>query len=126
MCGFLLSIESVGMSRDVAEQMQCIGREPRLARRGFDRPVAQAPCIVESAEHQRSATQPMIEYSEGADVPACSVMVDKLLAIAKPALSLCRLVELRQDPGGADNRLEKHKVDAPCSEHRARMLEPWT
>jgi hypothetical protein len=37
-----LGIEPVGMGRDVAEQVQRMGRVPGLTRRGFDRSVAQA------------------------------------------------------------------------------------
>ena len=47
-----LGIEPVGMGRDVAEQVQRMGREPGVALRGFERAVAQAPRLVEPAEHQ--------------------------------------------------------------------------
>ena len=42
-----LGIETVGMGRDVAEQVQRMGREPELTRRGFACALAQAPRLVE-------------------------------------------------------------------------------
>ena len=40
------------MGRDVAEQVQRMGRKPELMQRGFDGAVAQAPGLVEPAEQQ--------------------------------------------------------------------------
>ena len=56
-----LGIEPVGMGRDVAEEVQRVGGESRLTRRGFDRAVAQAPSVVEPAERQRGSTPPRID-----------------------------------------------------------------
>src|SRR5258708_35501802 len=52
-----LGIESVGMGRDVAVQVQRMGRESGMPRGGFDRAVGQAPRLFESAELQTGATQ---------------------------------------------------------------------
>jgi hypothetical protein len=56
----MLGIESIGMGRDVTEQMQRMGREPGLRVIGFDRPVAQVPRLVEPAEQQAGATQRVV------------------------------------------------------------------
>jgi hypothetical protein len=45
-----LGIEPVGMGRDVAEQVQRMGRDAGARRRGFDGALAQAPRVVEPAE----------------------------------------------------------------------------
>ena len=58
-----LGIEPVGMGRDVAEQVQRMGREPGVRRRGFDRAVAQAPRLVEPAEQQSGTTQRVVGSS---------------------------------------------------------------
>ena len=55
-----LGIEAVGMGRDVAEQVQRMGREPWSTRREFDRAVAQASRLVEPAEQQTGATQRVV------------------------------------------------------------------
>ena len=55
-----LGIEPVGMGRDVAEQVQGMGRVPGVRRRKFDRAVAQAPRLVEPAEQQTGATQRVV------------------------------------------------------------------
>ena len=55
-----LGIESVEMGRDVAEQVQRMGREPREIRRGFARPVPQSSRIVELAEPQRGTSERMV------------------------------------------------------------------
>ena len=44
-----LGIEPVGMGRDVAEQVQRMGRVPGVTLRGFDRVIAQAPRLVVAA-----------------------------------------------------------------------------
>jgi len=52
-----LGIEPVGMGRDVAEQVQRMGRIPKVTRREFDGAVTQALRLVEPAEPQTGATQ---------------------------------------------------------------------
>src|SRR6266849_4307477 len=47
-----LGIEPVGMGRDVAEQVQRMGREPWMTRGEFDCAVAKALGLVEPAEQQ--------------------------------------------------------------------------
>ena len=51
-----LGIESVGMGRDVTEQVQLRGRESGMTRRGFDRAVTQALGLVEPVEQQTGPT----------------------------------------------------------------------
>ena len=51
-----LGVEPVGIGRDVAEQVQRMGREPGMTRI-FDRALAQAPRLVEPAEQQTGTTQ---------------------------------------------------------------------
>jgi DNA-binding NtrC family response regulator len=51
-----LGIKPVGMGRDVAEQMERMGREPRMSLRGFEGTVAQAPRLVEAAEQHTGTT----------------------------------------------------------------------
>ena len=45
-----LGVEPVGMGRDVAEQVPRMGREPRVTRREFERTVAKAARLVETAK----------------------------------------------------------------------------
>src|SRR5262249_12520100 len=100
-------IEPVGGGRDVTEQVERMGRKPRLTRRGLRRAVAQALRVVETAEHQRGSTQPPIVRSEIADVSPRGLTLEKLLTFPQPAQALARLAELRQDPSGGDDRLGK-------------------
>jgi hypothetical protein len=51
-----LGIEPVGVGRDVAEQVQLMGRESGMTPRGFDRAVTQALCLVEPVEQQTGPT----------------------------------------------------------------------
>ena len=55
-----LGVEPVGMGRDVAEQVQRMGREPRVRRGILERAVAQAPRLVEPAEQQTGTTQRVV------------------------------------------------------------------
>ncbi len=56
-----LRVEPVGMGRDVAEQVQRMGRESELTWRGFDRAVAQTLRLVEPAKQQTGATQRVVD-----------------------------------------------------------------
>jgi hypothetical protein len=53
-------VEAIRMGRDVAQQVQGMGRISAVRRRGFDGAVAEAPRFIEPAEQQTGATQPMI------------------------------------------------------------------
>src|SRR5262249_43320498 len=74
-----LGIELVGVGCDVTEQVERMGRPPRLTWRGLHRAVTQALRVVETAEHQRGSTQPPIERSEKADVSPRGLTLEKLL-----------------------------------------------
>jgi hypothetical protein len=60
----VLGVESIGMGRNVAMQVQRMCREARMARREFDRAVAQAARIVGSAEQQGRPTEHVVEPRE--------------------------------------------------------------
>ena len=79
-----LGVEPVGMGRDVAEQVQRVGREPGVTRRGFDRAVAQAPRLVEPTEQQTGTPQRVIGPAEIADDSPCRLTLEELLAFPKP------------------------------------------
>src|SRR5258707_7257679 len=119
-----LGIEPVRVGRNLAEQVQRMSREPRLVRRGFQRAVPETPRVVETTERQRGSTQPRIEPSEIADVSGRDLTLDKLLTFPKPAQCLARIAELRQVPGGEDDRQGKQEGEVPRPGHRNRMLEP--
>ncbi len=76
-------------------------------------------------QRQRGSTQPRIEPSEIADVSGRDLTLDKLLTFPKPAQCLARIAELRQVPGGEDDRQGKQEGEVPRPGHRNRMLEPW-
>src|SRR5262249_56967366 len=106
-----LGVEPIGMGRDITEQVERMGRIPGLTRRELHRAVAQALRVVETAEHQRGSTQPLIELSEKADVSPRGLRLTELLTFPDPAQALARLAELRQHPGGEGDRLEKQGGD---------------
>jgi len=93
-----LGIEPVRMARNLAEQVPRMSREPRLVRRGFQRPVPETPRVVETTERQRGSTQPRIEPTKIADVSTRDLTLDKLLTFPKPAQCLAGIAELRQVP----------------------------
>src|SRR5215831_7079033 len=118
-----LGIEPVGVGRDVTEQVERMGRGPGLTGRGLHRAVAQALRVIETAEHQRGSTQPPIERSENAEVSPRGLALEKLLTFPEPAQALARLAELRQGPGGGDDRCGEQLADVPRPAHCCRMLE---
>src|SRR3954468_13553087 len=85
-----LRVEPVRMGRNLAEQVQRMSRESRLARRGFQRAVPETPRVVETTERQRGSTQPQVEPSEKADEPARNVTVEKSLTFLQPPQGLAR------------------------------------
>src|SRR5262249_59820073 len=93
-----LGVEPIGMGRDITEQVERMGRIPRLTRRELNRAVAQALRVVETAEHQRGSTQRLIEPSEKADVSSRGLTLEKVLTFPQPAQALARLAELRHNP----------------------------
>ena len=119
-----LGIEPIGMGRDVAEQMQRMGREPGLGLIGFDRPVAQAPRLVEPAEQQAGATQRVVVPAAARNGSRRVEALDELLAFPEPVQRLAGLAVLRQDPGGGREGT-KQVDDVPRPEHRDRVLDQW-
>jgi hypothetical protein len=118
-----LGVEPVGMGRDVAEQVQRMGRGPELTRRGFDRAVAKAPRLVEPAEQQTGATQRVVFPAETADESPRRLTLEELLAFPEPVQRLAFLAELRQDPGGGGDREGKYEDDVPGPEPRDPVLD---
>ena len=99
-----LGIEPVGMGRDIAEQAQSMGCDPRLTRGGFDCAVAQAPRLVELAEQQSGPTQHLVGPPDEAEVSPRPVAPGELLALAEPRQRLARVAELREGPRGGGDR----------------------
>src|ERR1700730_1817119 len=95
-----LGVEPVWMGRDVAEQVQGVGSGSWARPRIFERAVAQAPRLVESAKPQSGTTH----QAEGGPVegedPLRCVAVEELLGFPEPGQRLSRLAELCEDPGG--------------------------
>jgi hypothetical protein len=60
-----LRIALIGMGRDVAEQVQGVGRVFGVARRGFHHAVAQAPRLIEPAEQRTGAISGLLIKPDG-------------------------------------------------------------
>jgi hypothetical protein len=71
-----LGVELVRMGRDVAEQVQCVGRGPVVRSRIFDRTVAPAPRLVEPAEQQTGTTQRMVGRADLVEIAGNRVLED--------------------------------------------------
>src|SRR6185295_9500404 len=101
-----LRIEAVGMSRNVAEQLQRVGQEIDATRCGINRAVAQALRLVQPAEQQTGASQRI----GGPTVPDSSprrLTLEELLAFPQPVERLGRVAEICQGPGGVRERSRK-------------------
>ncbi len=117
-------IEPVGMGRDVAEHVQRMGRKAWLAPRGFNRAIAQAPCLVEPAEQQTGTTQRAIGPAAMADNSPRRLTLEELLGLSDPAQRLARLADLRQRPGGGGDRPGKKDGDISSPKHRRSSARP--
>ena len=118
-----LGVESVGMGRDVAEQVQRIGREPGMSGREFDRAVTQTLRLVEPAEQQTGATQRMVVPAAMADeslrrltLESCSPSRSRSSAsLASPSCARTQAEEATADGSRSD--------DVPRPEHRNPVLD---
>src|SRR5262245_41514796 len=89
------------MARDVAEQVQRMGREPGVTLRAFDRAVAQASRRVEPVEPQTGATERVVAPDTlDQDTPLLRLTLEELLGFPEPVQRLATLAQLRQCPGG--------------------------
>ena len=120
-----LGVEPVGMGRDVAEQVQRMGREPGLTRRGSTARSPRLPRLVEPAEQQTGATQRVVGPAATADDSPRRLTLEELLAFPEPVQRLARLAELRQHPGGGGDRRGKQEDDVPRPDHRDPVLDQW-
>ena len=75
------------MGRDVAEQVEGMGREPGVTGRGFDGLVAEMPRLVEAAEQQAGSTQRLVHPGTTAD-EAARLALEELLDFAEPVQRL--------------------------------------
>ena len=94
-----LGVEAVGMGRNVAEQMQSVGGVPRVRWRILERAIGQSPRVVESAEQQSGASQPVIVHARLVDGSTRCHAVEELLAFPQTAQRFARLPELSKHQG---------------------------
>ena len=118
-----LGVESVGMGRDVAEQVLRMGRGPGVRRRIFDRAVAQASRLVEPAEQQSGTTQRLVAPAAIEPDSLRRVTFEDLLALPEPGQRLALLADLREDPGGGGEGAGKGEDDVPRPVRREPVLD---
>src|SRR5215470_4356446 len=106
-----LRVEPIGMGRDVAEQVQRMGRGPRVRRRILERAVAQAPRLVELAEQQAGTTQRVVSPAAVERDSLRRVTFEELLALPEPGQRLAHLTDLRENPGEGGYRGGKAEDD---------------
>src|SRR6266567_7588383 len=101
-----------------------MGREARLALRGFDRVMTQAPRFIEPAEQQTGATHRMVCPTAMTDDPPRRVTLEQPLDLTDLGQRLVRLAGLRHRVGGGGDR--PGKMDAYISrlEHRNPVPDP--
>jgi len=111
-----IGIEPVGMSRDVAEKVQPVGGESGAIRSGFNRAIAHAPRLADSAKQPVRPPHGVVAPADIACVTARCERFDE------PLRRLIRLAELGQHPGGAADRRARHG-DISRPKHGKRVLK---
>src|SRR5215831_20388471 len=101
-----------------------MGREARLALRGFDRVMTEAPRFIEPAEQQTGATHRVVSPTAMTDDPPRRMTLEQLLDLPHPAQRLLRLAGLRHRPGGGGDRPGKMDGDISRLEHRNPVPNP--
>src|SRR6516162_1931150 len=101
-----------------------MGREARLALRGFDRVMTQAPRFIELAEQQTGATHRMVCPAPMTDDSSRRVTLKQLLDLPDSPQRLLRLASLRHRPGGGSDRPGKMDGDISRLEHRDPVPNP--
>lgn len=117
-------IKPVRMGRDVAEQIERMGCETRLAMRGFDRPICQAPRLVKLVEQQTSTTYCAVGPAAMADDASRHLMFEELLSFPDPVLRLAPFADLRQGPSGGGDRPRELDRDVASLQHRDPVPDP--
>jgi hypothetical protein len=118
-----LGIEPVGMGRNVAEQVERVGREPGVMRRVFEGAVSPTPRLVEPAEYQTSTTQPVVGSRDLAKIPLPRLTLAELTGFPEPDQRLACFADVREDHGGGGEGLGKLKDDVPRPERRDCVLD---
>src|SRR6185369_11151730 len=76
-----LGVGPIRMGRDVAEQVERVGREARVSGRIEERALGQAAGLVETAEQQRGSTQCVAGLSVEPDDSPPHLTLEELLAL---------------------------------------------
>src|SRR5439155_22048213 len=111
-----LGVESVGTGRDIAQQVQRMGREAGMARREVDRESCQAPRLVDAAEQQSGPAQRVVGPGEMRHDSRRRETLDDLLAQLELIQRFARFTELRRRPGGGGERARQLDGDVAAPE----------
>jgi hypothetical protein len=93
-------IDPIGMGRDVAQQVQRMGRKARLMLRRFNGARSQTPRVVQPAEHQTGAPRRVVSPAGMANDALRRLVFNEQLTLSDPAERLAGMADLRQRPGG--------------------------
>jgi hypothetical protein len=93
-----LVVETIGIGRDIAEQMVSMGGETRLARRRFDGALRKDARFVELAEPQQSAADGMIGPAAMADDALARLPLEQRLGFLDAVRRVGRIADFRHRP----------------------------
>ena len=104
--------------------MERVGGEPRVARGGLDRALAQPSRLVGPSRREADAAHRLVGPAAMADDAARREPLAELLAFLHAAQRLARLTELREHPRRrGDGGAQKHQ-DVPGPEDLDPVLDP--
>src|SRR5215831_20104513 len=99
------------MGCQVTEKMQRMGPKAGLVLRGYDRAIAQVPCLIESSEQQTSATDGKVGPATMAKDSTRCLLIQEPLGLLDPVQRPLDVANLRQRPSRASNRPWKKHDD---------------
>src|SRR5262245_60174906 len=110
-----LWIKPIRVARDITEQMQGMGRKPRLRRRRLHRTVSQTVCVIWASKPETGAAQGVVGGADEDDKSLVGLTFQQLLALPDPVHRFPCFTQLRQHPGGGDKHDRKldDKIPGP-------------
>ena len=118
-----LGVGPIRMGRDVAEQVQRVGREARVRGRIEEGALGQATGLVEPAEQQRGPTQGVAGLSVEPDDSPPRLTLEELLALLESGHRDVDLVDLGEGPRRAGHRVGQVEHDVPGPVGRDPVLD---
>ena len=128
-----LDIELVGIGRDVAKQVECMGGKSWMRLRILEGAVGQPSCVVKPVEQQSGASQPVIVHASLINSSTRYPALEEFFALLQMARCLLHVSDLGEDARQRGDGVGKERKTFPLrysanprsTNGRASTSRPW-